>query len=32
MLKTSEFMYIKKFDNAEWDRGEMDIGIGINSL
>ncbi len=32
MLKTSELMYIKKFDSAEWNLGEIDIGKGIYSL
>ncbi len=32
MVKLSEFMYIKKFDNTEWDPDEIDIGTGIYSL
>ncbi len=32
VAKTSEFMYIKKRDNAEWDPGEIDIGIWIYFL
>ncbi len=27
-----EFMYIEKFDNAECDLGEIDIGMGIYYL
>ncbi len=32
MLKILKFMYIKTFDNAEWDPGEIDIFVGIYSL
>ncbi len=31
MLRTSECMYVKKFDTAKWYLDEIDIGIGINS-
>ncbi len=30
--KTSEFMYMKKFDNAEWDLDKIDIGMRIYFL
>ncbi len=32
MLKTSEFLYVKKFDNVKWDPGEMHIEMAIYSL